>query len=190
MDANGRFNGLWHRIHAVLPGHLPFLSSHRCLAQETQPELRKVNANPGFRLSEPIVTLRCLAEGEGRPSIRKREVNRMFRRPMTRLAVTAAAAGTICALGASAASAAPHATWSGGRTVPGAITNESPTVTSITFPVAGGQGQIVGWRGRSASGPILYKYKVPGLNKGHWSATGRVPGRTSSAPAFGSYRDP
>src|SRR5258708_34942153 len=93
MDANGRFSGLWHRIHAVLPGHLPFLSSHRCIAQETQPELRKVNANPGFRLSEPIVTLRCLAEGEGRPSIRKREVNRMFRRPMTRLAATAPAAG-------------------------------------------------------------------------------------------------
>jgi hypothetical protein len=114
----------------------------------------------------------------------------MFRRPMTRLAIAAAAAGTICALGASAASAAPSATWSGGRTVPGAITNDSPTASSITFPVAHGQGQIVGWRARGAAGRILYKYKVPGLNKGHWSATGRVPGTTSSAPAFGSYRDP
>jgi len=109
---------------------------------------------------------------------------------MTRLAVTAAAAGTICALGAAAASAAPHASWSGGRTVPGAITNDSPTVSSITFPVARGQGQIVGWRGRGASGPILYRYKVPGLHKGHWSATAKVPGTTSSAPAFASYRDP
>jgi hypothetical protein len=114
----------------------------------------------------------------------------MFRRPMRRLAVAAAAAGTICALGATAASAAPHATWSGGRTVPGAITNDSPTVSSISFPVAHGQGQIVGWRGRGSTGRILYKYKVPGLHKGHWSATGRVPGTTSSAPAFGSYRDP
>ena len=114
----------------------------------------------------------------------------MFRRPMTRLAITAAAAGTICALGASAASAAPHATWSGPRIVPGAITNDSPTISSITFPVARGQGRIVGWRGRSASGPIFYKYKVPGLHKGRWSATGRVPGDTSSAPAFASYIDP
>jgi len=109
---------------------------------------------------------------------------------MTRLAIAAAAAGTICALGASAASAAPHATWSGGRTVPGAITNDSPAVSSITFPVAHGQGQIVGWRARGATGRILYKYRVPGLNGGHWSATGRVPGNTSSTPAFGSYMDP
>lgn len=35
------------------------------VAQETQLELRKVNANPGFWLSEVIVILRCLAEGEG-----------------------------------------------------------------------------------------------------------------------------
>jgi hypothetical protein len=102
----------------------------------------------------------------------------------------AAATGTICALGASAASAAPNSTWSGPRTVPGAITNDSPTVSSITFPVAHGQGQIVGWRTRGSSGAIRYKYKVPGLNKGRWSATGKVPGSTSSAPAFASYRDP
>jgi hypothetical protein len=108
---------------------------------------------------------------------------------MTRFAVTAAAAGTICALGASAASAAPHATWSGGQTVPGAITNDSPAVSSISFPVANGDGQLVGWRGRGHTGPIFYKYKVRGLHKGHWSATGRVPGNTSSAPAFGSYVD-
>jgi len=111
---------------------------------------------------------------------------------MTRLAIAAAAAGTICALGASAASAAPHATWSGGRTVPGAITNNSPAVSSIAFPpaVAHGQGQIVGWRARGPAGRIAYKYKVPGLNGGNWSATGHVPGDTSSAPAFASYTDP
>jgi len=109
---------------------------------------------------------------------------------MTRLAIMAAAAGTICALGASAASAAPPGTWSGGRTVPGAITNDSPAVSAITFPVPHGQGQIVGWRARGATGRILYKYKVPGLNGGHWSATGRVPGNTSSTPAFASYMDP
>lgn len=114
----------------------------------------------------------------------------MFRRPMTRLAITATAAGTICALGAGAASAAPHASWSGPRLVPGAITNNSPTISSITFPVVHGQGHIVGWRARGVSGPILYKYKVPGLHKGHWSATGKVPGNTSSAPAFASYTDP
>lgn len=114
----------------------------------------------------------------------------MSRRPIARLAVTAATAGTICALGAAAASAAPSATWSRPRTVPSAITNDSPTISSIAFPVARGQGEIVGWRGRGASGPIRYKYKVPGLNKGRWSATGRVPGSTSSAPAFASYKDP
>jgi hypothetical protein len=114
----------------------------------------------------------------------------MFRRPMARLAVTAVAAGTICALGASVASAAPQSSWSHQRLVPGAITNDSPTVSSITFPGAHGQGQIVGWRGRQSSGPIFYKFKVAGLNKGGWSKTGRVPGSTSSAPAFASYRDP
>jgi len=53
-----------------------------------------------------------------------------------------------------------------------------------------GQGVIVGWRSRGSSGAIHYKYKVPGLNGGHWSATGKVPGSTSSAPAFASYLDP
>jgi hypothetical protein len=114
----------------------------------------------------------------------------MVRRPMTRLAVTVAAAGTICAFGASVASAAPHASWLPAGKVPGAITNDSPGVSSITFPVATGQGQIAGWRGRGNVGPIFYKYRVPGLNKGQWSSAGRVPGSTSSAPAFGSYTDP
>jgi len=114
----------------------------------------------------------------------------MVRRPMTRLAVTVAAAGTICALGAGAASAAPHASWVPAGSVPGAITNDSPGISLITFPVALGQGKIVGWRARGNAGPIFEKYRVPGLNKGNWSAVGAVPGATSSAPAFGSYIDP
>lgn len=115
----------------------------------------------------------------------------MFRRPMTRLAVTVAAAGTICALGASAASAAPNSTWTGPQTVPGAITNDSPGIGSIAFPnVPNGQGQIVGWRANGNAGTIFYKYHVPGLHKGHWSAKGTIGGLTSAAPAFGSYTDP
>jgi hypothetical protein len=114
----------------------------------------------------------------------------MFRRPMTRLAVTVATAGTICALGASAASAAPDSLWTGPRTVPGAITNDSPGIGSIHFAVPNGLGQIVGWRGRGNAGPIFYKYHVPGLHKGGWSAKGTFGGFTSSAPAFGSYTDP
>jgi hypothetical protein len=113
----------------------------------------------------------------------------MFRRPMTRLAIAAAAAGTICALGASAASAAPNQTWSGPKLVPGSLTNDSPGASSVSFPVANGQGQLVGWRGRGEEGHIYYKYRVPGLNKGKWSKEGKVPGETSSAPAFGSYID-
>jgi|SRR5580658_5150337 hypothetical protein len=115
----------------------------------------------------------------------------MFRRPMTRLAIAAVTAGTICALGAGAASAAPSATWSGPKgPVPGAITNDSAGISSIQFPVADGLGTIVGWRPRGNSGPVYYKYKVAGLNKGKWSKLGRVPGAdTSSAPAFGYYQD-
>jgi hypothetical protein len=114
----------------------------------------------------------------------------MSRRPMTRLAVAAAAAGTICALGASAAFAAPALSWHGGGVVPGAITNDSPGLSSISFPVPSGTGQLVGWRARGNDSQIFYKYKVPGLHKGKWSATAKVPGTTSSAPAFGSYIDP
>ena len=114
----------------------------------------------------------------------------MVRRPMTRLAVTVAAAGTICALAASAASAAPHASWLPAGHVPGAITNDSPAIATINFPVPLGQGQIVAWRGRGNAGPIFEKYRVAGLNNAKWSKVGRVPGFTSSAPALGSYIDP
>ncbi|HUC57039.1 MAG TPA: hypothetical protein VMA95_06535 [Streptosporangiaceae bacterium] len=118
----------------------------------------------------------------------------MFRRPMTRLALAAAAAGTICALGASVAYAAPSATWSGPKgPVPGAITNDTPAISSITFPGPGGTGLIVGWRQRAVAGHIFYKYKAPGINKGKWSAKFELPGSTaitSSPPVFRSYIDP
>jgi hypothetical protein len=39
--------------------------------------------------------------------------------------------------------------------VPATITNNSPTVSSISFPgIANGQGQIVGWRARGTAGRI------------------------------------
>ena len=119
----------------------------------------------------------------------------MFRRPMTRFAVAAAAAGAVCALGASAAYAAPSTVgWSGPKgPVPGAITNDTPAVSSITFPGTGGTGLIVGWRQRAVSGHIFYKYRASGINKGKWSAKFELPGSTaitSSAPVFRSYIDP
>jgi hypothetical protein len=130
--------------------------------------------------------------GEG--AFRKREVHRMFGRQMTRLAVGVAAAGTICALGAATALAAPAAPWSGQKgPVPGAITNDTPSVSSITFPGKLGSGQLAAWRTRGTSGHIFYKYKVATLNKGHWSAKFELPGSaavTSSAPVFRPYVDP
>jgi len=118
----------------------------------------------------------------------------MFRRPMTRLAIAAVAAGTICALGASAAMAAPSVPWSGPKgPVPGAITNDTPAVSSITFPGTGGTGVIVGWRQRANAGHIFYRDKSSGINKGKWSKLAELPGAnavTSSAPVFRSYIDP
>jgi len=110
----------------------------------------------------------------------------MFRRPMTRLATAVTAAGAICALGASAAVAAPSASWSGpGGPVPGAFTNDTPAISSIYFPGPIGQGQIVGWRGRGTAGHVFYRFRTASYNKGHWSKTGQVPGEsTSSAPSF------
>src|SRR5580658_6752408 len=100
----------------------------------------------------------------------------MFRRPMTRLAIAAVAAGTICALGASTAFATTPP-WSGPKgPVPGAITNDTPTLSSITFPGHIGQGTIVAWRQRGTSGHIFYKFKAANLHKGHWSAKFELPG--------------
>jgi hypothetical protein len=118
----------------------------------------------------------------------------MFRRQMTRLAIGVVAAGTICALGASAASAAPNAPWSGPKgPVPGAITNDTPTFSSITFPGHLGSGVVVGWHQRATPGHIFYKFKAAALHHGRWSVKFELPGAaavTSSAPVFRSYVDP
>ncbi len=114
----------------------------------------------------------------------------MFSRPMTRLAIAAAAAGTICAFGASAASAAPTTGWSGHVLVPGAITNNTATTSSITFPGALGGGTIVAWKQKLTPGHIFYKIKIPGRR---WSAKLEVPGATAltnTAPVIRSYVDP
>jgi hypothetical protein len=113
----------------------------------------------------------------------------MSQRPVLRLAAAACAAGLTCALGAASALAAPGASWSGpSRPVPGALTNDSPALSSIAFPGRLGQGIIVGWRGRGITGHIFFKFRTRAL--GHWSAKGEVPGVTSSAPALRSYIDP
>ena len=117
----------------------------------------------------------------------------MFSRSMTKLAIAAAAAGTICTLGAGAAFAAPStAGWSGPKgPVPGAITNNTPTISSITFPGKIGQGSIVGWRARGNSGDIFFKYHAAGLHKGKWSKKFQLAGAdASSAPVFRPYVDP
>ena len=114
----------------------------------------------------------------------------MLRRPLTRLGWAATVAGSVCALAASAAMAAPAATWSGpSKPVPGALTNDSPALSTISFPSPIGQGIAVAWRGRSIVGHVFYKYRT--IATGRWSHLGEVPGAlTGSAPALGSYTDP
>ena len=113
----------------------------------------------------------------------------MLRPPLTRLASAAAVAGAVCAIGASAAFAAPAASWSGpSKPVPGALTNSSPALSRVTFPNPIGQGIIVAWRGRGVAGHIFYKYRTTSTHR--WSQLGELSGAlTSSAPAIGSYTD-
>jgi hypothetical protein len=110
---------------------------------------------------------------------------------MTRLATAVTAAGAICALGASAAFAAPAASWSGpSAPIPGAFTSNSPALSHVTFPGPIGQGTLVAWRGRGAAGHIFFKYRT--VNHG-WSKLGEIPGVnaiTNVAPAVRSYKDP
>jgi hypothetical protein len=117
----------------------------------------------------------------------------MFSRSMTKFAIAAAAAGTICTLGAGAAFAAPSsAGWSGPKgPVPGAITNSTPTISSITFPGPIGQGTIAGWRARGNSGNVFFKYRAANLRKGKWSKKFQLTGaNASSGPVFRPYVDP
>jgi hypothetical protein len=116
--------------------------------------------------------------------------SRMFRRPLTRLSAAIAVAATVCALGAGSALAAPKAPWSHpSKPVPGALTNDSPALSPVTFPSPIGQGLMVAWRGRGTFGHVFYKYRTP--TKHGWSKKGEIPGAlTSSAPAIGFYTDP
>ena len=114
----------------------------------------------------------------------------MLRRHMTRLTAAVAVAGTVCALGAGAAVAAPAASWSGpSAPVPGALTNDSPALAAIAFPNPIGRGLAVAWRGRGGVGHIFLRYRTPTTHR--WSHLIEVPGAsTSAAPAIGSYTDP
>jgi hypothetical protein len=117
----------------------------------------------------------------------------MLKRPIGRLAAVVAVAGTAAALAATAAVAAPNATWSlPSHPIPGAVTNDSPSVGDISFNSALGQGTIVAWRGRGFFGHVFYKFRTPVL--GHWSRAGVVPGAfTSSSPViigYGGSHDP
>lgn len=114
----------------------------------------------------------------------------MLRRPLTKLTTAVAVAGAVCALGASAAVAAPHAVWAPPtKPIPGALTNTTPALSTVTFPNPIGQGVFVAWRGRGNAGKIFYKYRTQ--HTGKWSHDEVVPNAlTSAAPAVASYTDP
>src|SRR5690349_18765906 len=147
------------------------------------PELLAAGSADPSRLAVPHREATANASNE-------REVKRMLRRPLMRFVAAASAAGTICALGASAASAAQAATWSGpSKPVPGALTNSSPALSKVAFPNPIGQGLLVAWRGRGSVGHIFYKFRTNTTQR--WSHSAEVPGALSSAaPAVGSYIDP
>ncbi len=71
-----------------------------------------------------------------------------MRRPVTRFVSAVSVAGTICAVGAGAAFAAPAATWSGpSKPVPGALTSAAPAVGSYIDPL-GRNAVLIVWSGR------------------------------------------
>lgn len=115
----------------------------------------------------------------------------MLRRPMARLATAVAVTGAVCALGASAAFAAPAGiNWSKpSKPIAGTVTHDSPGASFISFPNGAhspGSGIAVAWRGPGAAGHIFIKYRTPKTH--HFSKATKVPGAlTSSAPAIASY---
>src|SRR5215475_13222426 len=114
----------------------------------------------------------------------------MLRSPLTRLTTAVAAGGAACAIGVSAALAAPAAGWSPpSNPIPGVFTSSSPGLSSVTFPSPIGQGLFVAWRGNGVIGKIHYKYRTQTTKR--WSHAGIIPGAlTSSAPAAAGYTDP
>jgi hypothetical protein len=104
----------------------------------------------------------------------------------SRLAVAAAAAGTVCALAAAGAAAAAPTGWSGGASaVPNAFTNATPGLAAF-YNASDVRGTFLVWKAQLAN-TVDYKYEVAGK----WSATAAIPGATTSAgPAAGYYTDP
>jgi hypothetical protein len=114
----------------------------------------------------------------------------MLNRSMSRLATAVAVAGTVCALGAASAAAAPSG-WSG-RTgpVPHAFTNATPAMTSVTFPGHAAVNTLVAWKGQRGA-HVFYEYTAsPTLSRG-WSRLAFIPGaRSGAGPSVASYIDP
>src|ERR1700678_1475195 len=96
----------------------------------------------------------------------------------SRLVAAAAAAGTVCALGAAgAAMAAPTPLWSPHNpAVPAAFTNTTPALSVID--VDGLQGTFLAWKGQTDN-RVHYKVRLDG----HWFATKALLGaRTNTSP--------
>jgi hypothetical protein len=112
----------------------------------------------------------------------------MLHRPISRLAIAVAAAGTVCVLGAASAGAVatPAGSWSGPKgPVPNAHTNTAPALTQV-FLTPSKHGTLVAWKGQFDN-KIRYNVQV----SGHWKGTRVVPGAiTGGNPAVGAYRDP
>jgi hypothetical protein len=113
----------------------------------------------------------------------------MLKRSAMKLASTVVAAGTICALGAASASAAPG--WSP-RTpaVPRAFTNAGPSVTTVSFGNSPQVQTLLAWKGQGNAHIFYEASPTIGVPKS-WSAKAEIPGAASTqAPSIASYRDP
>jgi hypothetical protein len=107
----------------------------------------------------------------------------MLNRTMCRMAVAAAAAGTVCVLGAASASAVPASSWSGPATVPGASTNTTPALAEVSVTNAV-HGLLVAWKGQF-NNKVHYRVRTS-----KWLKTEVIPGASTNAgPAVGGYRD-
>jgi hypothetical protein len=113
----------------------------------------------------------------------------MLNRPMSMLATAVAAAGTVCALGAATAAAAPSAArpWSGPLgPVPHAFSTATPALTRVFLTGTGKNGTLVAWKGK-VDDHVYYETRI----SGRWSAPHAIPGAlTSAGPSVGCYPDP
>jgi hypothetical protein len=109
-----------------------------------------------------------------------------MRHSKSRLVAAAAAAGTVCALGAAgAAFAGGTPTWTGGKNaVPSAFTNATPALAQF-YNASNQAGTFIAWKGQRNSA-IYYRASAGGK-----TISGAVPGAYSSAgPAAAFYPDP